>query len=251
MLIINAINEFSSRSVCINVILDGEENPVKLGGELLSSFISLVGQDFFANDSLPQNVSTMEGNNATFECQLGTFNPTSSSDYFILRYELAGGSNGSSENDVNQWCSAGESEYCWTTNSDDANMYLRSVDLIESQNGFKRYTFTFQVLNLGPQHHNSVFSCAILSDGQYQWLHTAYLNVTTGLATEISTTVESSKSMGELGIPVGVGVAVSVCVFAVVLTGIMFLLRRKWRQKMEEGGVELEQGVLCTCLYTA
>ena len=196
----------------------------------------MLPQDYSANNSLPLNVSVAQGDSATFECELGSFNPEDFSSLFNFHYNL------SSQNTSvwNRSCSVGSllAGECWVSGERDVGRYIPSLKVLQNEDGLAAFRFTFLVLNVDLKHNNSAFSCSILSGGQLQWLHSAYLNVT--MATG------ALPGLGTLEVAVGVVILV-VITAALALTGGVMLLRKKWRRRrrrrvLRESGTDQGKG---------
>ena len=124
------------------------------------------------------------------------------------------------------------SKYCTAQlpcyNLDDDNSgggYVLNSTITTDESTFKKYRFTFKILNVDTRHNNSVFSCSIFSGGQIQWQHSAYLTVTPQGITATWIVV------------VGVVAVSVVCVVALCLTvGIVLV----WRWRRKRGAVQME-----------
>lgn len=193
---------------------------------------SAVAQDFSANNSLPVNTSITEGDNATFECELGTINLGDTFASFDFQYKLA-------TQDVSVWnrsCIIGEllERECWVNRENDDRNYVPSLEVLRIEHGYNIFRFTFQVLNADMKHNNSVFSCSISSGDQLQWLHSAHLTMTRN-GTLITHQLTESEGLQQdndtLNVAVSAVVVLLVVVAALTLTGGGMLARRKWRRK--------------------
>lgn len=211
-------------------------------------FNSAVDHDLATNDSLPLNVSIAEGNNATFECELGTYNPNDLSESFNFQYKVA-----SQDSNVtwSRSCTVGIllAGECWVMNEEDSSdgNYVPSLTVLQNQQGFKFFRFTFQVLNVDVQHNNSVFSCSILSGGQIQWLHSAHLNVSLAKHPMTETKSRHDEDTHTVEITVGVMTLLLVSVGALALTGGIMLAKRKWRKRrMKRMGVLASDRGMCS-----
>lgn len=197
-----------------------------------------MGQSFSSNDSLPLNVTTAKGNNATFECELGTFYRNDYSDHYTFHYSLVSQDNNTSIPVWNRTCRAGEvPHYCWTADGSDED-YVLSITTTQKEEASVKFRFNFQVSNVDTKHNNSVFSCAILSAGQIQWLHTAHLTVT---AMKERSSQQDAHTM-VMVIVISIMVLLVVSGAALVLTGVIMLAKRKWKRR-RIGELESDRGM--------
>lgn len=196
-----------------------------------------VKQDLATNDSLPLNTSITAGNNATFQCELGTYSDDIS-EFFIFQYRLASQGDNESAFVWHRECHIGTllAGECWVNYEEEEGVYVLPLTILLNQEGLKIFRFTFNVLNVDMKHNSSVFSCSIFSGDQFQWLHSAYLHVEAVNVSLLETGVEgeSLDNMEDLAIAVSVVMLFLVGVGALALTGGIMLARRKWRTKRVE-----------------
>lgn len=129
---------------------------------------------FVATANFSSNFSSNAtvGSDATFECKLGTINPSIGIGYYSFQYNLT--INDTSMEVWHAYCPIGRTVYC-----------MESIQIhipyqftnISTYNYTAEYRFFFTVINVNETYNDSSFSCSIVSDGQTQWKRTTHLNI--------------------------------------------------------------------------